>query len=165
MGKNLIETIMGAVVLVVAVLFVMFVYDQRTVSAGDGYQLRAAFDDVSGIGTGSEVRIGGIKVGTVVKLSLQDDTYRPMLAMQVRKGVKLPTDSSAAIVSESLLGGKYVSLQPGADDAMLATGDEIRYTQSAVNLEEMIGKFMFSGGGVESGDAKSDSSEEPSFLD
>lgn len=176
MGRSLLETVMGAVVLGVALFFAFFVYDQRTVSTADGYAVNAAFSDVSGVSPGSEVRLGGIKVGTVTSMHLENETYRPMLGMHVRNNVKLPMDTSAAIVSESLLGGKYVKLEPGADDRMLEAGGEIRYTQSSVNLEEMIGKFVFSGGGVDdaegavsANESASDKSDEAnpnsSFLD
>lgn len=151
MGRSMIETVMGAVVLAVATMFVVFVYNERTVASGDGYDVVAKFDDVAGVAAGSDVRIGGIKVGTVLSSSLDPQSYRPVLALHVRNDVKVPSDTVAAIVSEGLLGGKYVELQPGGDEQMLKAGDEILYTQSSVNLEEMIGKFVFSGGGVDSG--------------
>lgn len=156
MSRSLIETVMGAVVLLVAVIFVYFVYDKRTVSAGDGYDVSASFDNITGIAAGSDVRVGGIKIGTVTSLLLNNQTYRPQAILRLKPDVKLPDDSSAAIVSESLLGGKFIQIQPGADDKMLGEGGEIRFTQSAVNLEEMIGKFMFSGGGVDGGDKAAD---------
>lgn len=165
MNRSLIETIMGAVVLVVAALFVVFVYEKRTVSGGDGYDVVAFFDNVAGISAGSDVRVGGIKVGTITSMRLHDETYRAQVSMRIRDSVKLPDDSSASIVSEGLLGGKYVQLMPGADDRMLGQGDEIRYTQSSVNLEEMIGKFMFSGGGVEGASDKPDTAASGGFLD
>lgn len=149
MSRSLIETVMGAVVLIVALIFVYFVYDKRTVAAGDGYDIVASFDNITGVSPGSDVRIGGVKVGTVTALSLNNQTYRPQATLRLRPDLKLPDDSSASITSEGLLGGKFVQLTPGADEQMLEAGGEIRYTQSAVNLEEMIGKFMFSGGGVE----------------
>lgn len=164
MNRSLIETVMGAVVLLVAVLFVFFVYEKRTVSGGEGYDVYAYFDNVAGISAGSDVRIGGIKIGTITAMELDEETYRAQVNMRLRDAVKLPDDSSASIVSEGLLGGKYVQLQPGADDRLLEQGSEIRYTQSSVNLEEMIGKFMFSGGGVEGGEEAATTSES-SFLD
>lgn len=164
MNRSLIETVMGAVVLLVAALFVMFVYEKRTVATGDGYDVVAAFDNVAGIAAGSDVRIGGIKVGTITSMALDEETYRAQVNMRLKPNVKLPDDSSASIVSEGLLGGKYVQLVPGADDRMLEQGGEIRYTQSSVNLEEMIGKFMFSGGGVDGAeDAAADAGS--SFLE
>lgn len=172
MGRSLIETIMGAVVLALAGLFILFVYEQRNVSTGEGYQVNAKFEDVSGIAAGSDVRIGGIKVGKVIALALEQNTYRPVVSLHLKPDVQLPVDSSAAIVSESLLGGKYVELSPGGMDEMLRPGGEITITASSVNLEQMIGKFMFSGGGVGQGgkdpqpaDTQSQPANAPSFLE
>ena len=149
MGRSLIETVMGAVVLVVAGMFVWFVHEQRTVDTGDGYEVLAKFDNVAGIAAGSEVRIGGLKVGTVTKAELDEKSYRPQLALHLRNDITLSSDTSAAIVSEGLLGSKYIELTPGGMDDNLKNGSEISITQSSVNLEQMIGKFMFSGGGVD----------------
>lgn len=168
MNRNLIETVMGAVVLVIAAVFVMFVYEKRTVGGGEGYDVYAQFDNVAGIAAGSDVRVGGIKIGTITSMVLDEENYRARVNMRLRSSVKIPDDTSASIVSEGLLGGKYVQLVPGADDRMLGGGDEIRYTQSSVNLEEMIGKFMFSGGGVDGADgsaAAATASSGGSFLD
>lgn len=165
MNRSLLETVMGAVVLVVAAMFVMFVYEKRSVASGDGYDVVASFDNVSGIAAGSDVRIGGIKVGTITHMELNPQTYRANVNMRLKPNVKVPDDSSASIVSEGLLGGKFVQLVPGAEDAMLENGGEIRYTQSSVNLEEMIGKFMFSGGGVENEKPAAAAPAGESFLD
>lgn len=149
MQKNIVETLIGAVVLVVAVIFLAFAYRSSNVGTVDGYSITAKFDNASGVALGSDVRIGGIKIGVVSDLGLDKDTYQALVTMQIRKTTQLPKDSSASIVGDGLLGGKYVQLTPGGDDAMLKAGDVISYTQSAVNLEEMIGKFVFSGGGVD----------------
>lgn len=149
MQKNIIETLMGAVVLVVAGVFLAFAYKGSGMRIEAGYLVKANFSNASGIALGSDVRIGGIKIGTVSDLFLDPDSYEAVVTMQVRSATKLPKDSSASVVSSGLLGEKYIQITPGADDKMLANGDKIDYTQSAVNLEEMIGKFMFSGGGVD----------------
>jgi phospholipid/cholesterol/gamma-HCH transport system substrate-binding protein len=149
MQKNIVETLIGAVVLFVAVFFLLFAYKSSNISNGDGYAITAKFDNASGVSLGSDVRIGGIKVGVVSDLGLDKTTYQALVTMQIRKSTLVPKDSSASIVGDGLLGGKYVQLIPGGDEAMLAAGDTINYTQSAVNLEEMIGKFVFSGGGVD----------------
>ena len=149
MQKNVIETLMGAVVLIVAAGFLVFAYEGSQMRVEDGYKISARFSDASGIALGSDVRVGGIKVGVVSDLSLDPETYEAVVFMQVGKKTKLPKDSSAAIVSSGLLGDKFVQLTPGGDDAMLADGGKIEFTQSAVNLEELIGKFVFSGGGVD----------------
>ena len=149
MNKNILESIMGAVVLVVAGTFVVFAYKGSDVQVEDGYKVHANFSNISGITLGSDVRIGGIKIGTVTDLSLDPDTYDAVATINIRSGTKVPADSSAAIVSSGLLGDKYIQITPGAEDKTLDEGDELKFTQSSVNLEEMIGKFMFSGGGVD----------------
>ena len=154
MQKNVLETLMGALVLIVAGTFLVFAYEGSQMRVEEGYIVSAKFGNVSGISMGSDVRIGGIKIGVVSNLGLDPTTYDAVVSMQIRKNTKLPKDSSAAIVSSGLLGEKYVSLTPGNDDKMLADGGKIQFTQSAVNLEEMIGKFMFSGGGVDNKDKK-----------
>lgn len=146
MKKNGIETLVGALVLVVAVSFLFFAYKTAGIRMeGSGYIIKAKFERIDGLHLGSDVRVGGIKVGTVVKQGLDPKSYLAELQFQIDDNVKLPKDSSAQIVSDGLLGNKYVSLVPGADEAMLKTGETIEFTQSAVNIETLIGKFMFSG--------------------
>lgn len=145
MKKNLIETIMGAIVLFVAVFFVNTAINSSGVSDSGGYKLYAKFDKIDGISVGSDVRIGGIKIGTVTEQKLDPQTYRASLGLNIKDEIKLPTDSSAEIASESLLGGKYVNIVPGAMDEYMEKGDEIEYTQSSINLEQLIGKFAFGG--------------------
>lgn len=149
MQKNILETLMGAVVLAVAGGFLFFAYKGSEIAVEKGYRLVASFTNIAGITLGSDVRIGGIKVGTVTNLSLDPERYDAVATLSIREGTHIPKDSSASIVSSGLLGDKYIQLTPGGDDAMLADGGKIDYTQSSVNLEEMIGKFMFSGGGVD----------------
>lgn len=149
MQKNILETLMGAVVLIVAGGFLAFAYKGSDLRVEDGYTVSAHFSNASGIGLGSDVRVGGVKIGVVSELGLDPESYEAVVHMQIGKSAKLPKDSSAAIVSSGLLGEKYIQIAPGADDKMLAQGDRISFTQSAVNLEELIGKFVFSGGGVD----------------
>ena len=154
MNKNLLETLMGAVVLIVAAAFLAFAYEGSQLRVEAGYVVSGKFSNASGISLGSDVRIGGIKVGVVSGLTLDPNSYEAVISMQIRGNTKVPKDSSAAIVSSGLLGEKYLQLTPGSDDKMLADGGKIQFTQSGINLEEMIGKFMFSGGGVDKGGAK-----------
>jgi len=146
------ETIMGALVLAVAGGFMAFAYEGSNLRPVDGYPLKAKFNTVAGIGLGSDVRIGGIKVGVVSGMELDPKTYQAILTMQMKEDVRLPEDSSAAVVSDGLLGSKYIKIEPGAEEKMLAASDTITLTQSAVNLEELIGKMAF--GGVSGGDKK-----------
>jgi phospholipid/cholesterol/gamma-HCH transport system substrate-binding protein len=153
MQKNIVETIMGAIVLVVAAAFFIFAYNKSDVSMEDGYTLSAKFDNASGVTLGSDVRVGGVKVGVVSDLGLDSKSFQAVVTMQIRNSVKLPKDSSATITGDGLLGGKYMQIIPGGDDAVLASGGVIEYTQSSVNLEELIGKFVFSGGAGKKDDA------------
>ena len=168
MQKNLLETLMGAVVLIVAGAFLTFAYEGSQLRVEAGYIISAKFSNASGISLGTDVRIGGIKVGVVSGLALDPNSYEAVVSMQVRTDTKVPKDSSASISSSGLLGEKYIQLTPGSDDKMLAEGGKIQFTQSAVNLEEMIGKFMFSGGGVDKGaggkKAASSSAEAPTVT-
>lgn len=152
MQKNILETLMGAIVLMVAGGFLVFAYEGSQMKVEDGYKVSGSFENASGIGLGSDVRIGGVKVGVVSDLNLDPKTYKAVVLMQVRNQTQLPKDSSAAIVSSGLLGEKYIQITPGGEDAVLADGGVIKFTQSSVNLEELIGKFMFSGGGVDKED-------------
>ena len=158
MQRNLLETLMGAVVLIVAVAFLAFAYEGSQMKVEAGYLISGKFGNASGISLGSDVRVGGIKIGVVAGLDLDPNTYEAVVTMQVRHSTKLPKDSSAAIVSNGLLGEKFIQLTPGSDDKMVAEGGKLQFTQSAVSLEELIGKFMFSGGGV---DKKNDGDKKP----
>jgi phospholipid/cholesterol/gamma-HCH transport system substrate-binding protein len=147
MRQNIVETILGAIVLIVAIGFLGWAYSRSDVSDRGGYMLRAQFDRADGLDQGSDVRISGIKIGSVLSTSLDPQTYRAEVRFSVRPDVELPQDTSAAIVSASLLGGKYLALSPGAEEAMLGSGDTITFTQSSVNLEDLIGQYIFSTGG------------------
>lgn len=149
MTRNLLETLLGAVVLIVAVGFLAFAYNTSQVQQSGGYELIARFDKVDGLEPGSDVRISGIKVGTVLNQTLDSETYRAEVRFTLREDIQLPADTSAAVVSNGLLGGKYLALVPGGDIEMLEPGGEVTLTQSAVNLEDLIGHMIFSQGGDE----------------
>lgn len=149
MTRNLLETLLGAVVLIVAVGFLAFAYNTSQVQQDGGYELIARFDKVDGLERGSDVRISGIKVGTVLDQTLDPETYRAEVRFSLREDIQLPADTSAAVVSNGLLGGKYLALVPGGDIEMLQPGGEVTLTQSAVNLEDLIGHMIFSQGGDE----------------
>jgi phospholipid/cholesterol/gamma-HCH transport system substrate-binding protein len=101
---------------------------------------------VDGLEPGSDVRVSGIKVGSVLDQTLDPDTYRAEVRFTVRDGVELPADSSASVVSDGLLGGKYLRIVPGGDIDMLSAGDEVMLTQSAISLEDLIGHMVFGQG-------------------
>lgn len=151
MANNAIETVMGAVVLAVAGGFLYFAYSNSDVKPIDGYLVSASFSNISGIAPGSSVRVGGIKIGVVEALTLDPKSYQAVAKMRVGNDVKLPKDSSAAVQSAGLLGEKFIAIEPGSDEQNLADGNRIEYTQPSVSIEEMIGKFVFSGGGADKG--------------
>ncbi|MFM7344715.1 MAG: outer membrane lipid asymmetry maintenance protein MlaD [Tagaea sp.] len=143
MGKNLVETLMGAVVLVVAGMFLVFAYSTADIRPVRGYAVTAKFQSIDGVRLGTDVKLAGIKVGSVVGQALDPQTYEAVLTLSIDAHVKLPRDTSAQITSEGLLGGTYIALSPGAEDRMLAAGGEIRHTQSPVNLVQLLGRFIF----------------------
>lgn len=145
MKNNTIEAVMGAVVIAVAGVFLFFAYDSSQLKTITGYQIIAKFDRIDGLAMGNDVRMCGVKVGTVSSLELDNENYLAVVTMDIAPDIKLPEDSSAEIVSESLLGGKFVALVAGGDDKMIKAGGEIKFTQAAVNLEALIGQFIFSG--------------------
>lgn len=148
MRGNVIETVIGAIVLVVAGLFLFYAYSRSDVGAVGGYGISARFSRVDGLTPGSDVRISGIKVGTVVDQELDPETYMAVVGMTIDSNVRLPDDSSAKITSEGLLGNYYVAIEPGASETMLDSGDQIVYTQGAVDLMSLIGQAVFRAGGA-----------------
>ena len=147
MKNNLVETIIGAVVIFTACFFAFYMYSSNKKQDDDeGYSINAKFQNVSGIIEGSDVQIAGIVVGSVTKLSLDKDNYYASVKMNISPDVKIPKDSSVAVISNGMLGGKYLAITPGADDAMLAEGDAIKFTQSTISIESLINKFVLSSG-------------------
>src|SRR5580698_1866028 len=133
--RNAAEVLSGAVVLLVAVGFLAFAVAHSGRSSVSGYTLTAKFDHIDGLPVGADVRMAGVKVGSVLDERIDPQTYLAVVTLSVRNGLELPKDTSAAIDSESLLGGAYLSLSPGGDAAMLAPGGVITVTQGSVSLE------------------------------
>jgi phospholipid/cholesterol/gamma-HCH transport system substrate-binding protein len=142
--RNFAEVSLGAAVLLVACGFLVYAIAHSGRTTSSGYQLYAKFDHVDGLSVGSDVRVAGVKVGSVDSTALDPKTYQAVVGFTVADNVKLPKDSSAVITSESLLGGKYLALSPGGDEAMLQPGQTVTITQGSINIEELLGKFIFS---------------------
>ena len=145
-GNKTIEAVVGGLVLVLCAMFVMLIYRSNISSIssiGKTYTLQAMFDRVDGIHQGSTVMISGIKIGEVTDQSLDTKSYNAVLKFSVSSNIMLPTDTSAEIVSNGLLGEKYIALVPGADSEYLKNGDSIEFTQSSINIESLIGKMAF----------------------
>lgn len=143
MGRNLIETIMGAVVLAVAGFFLAFAYTHADLKEVKGYEVKAAFASVGGLETGSDVRINGIKVGTVTGQALDPTTFNAVVRMSITPEVRLPDDTVAVIAAEGLLGGKYVKLEPGRSKQLAEAGGTLGRTKDFKSIEEMVGELIF----------------------
>ncbi len=144
MRSNIIETVMGAVVLLVAAFFIIFAYSKADMRSSVGYEIKAKFDRVDGVLVGSEVRMSGIKIGSVTSTSLDPRTYLAEVYISVESDVKIPADTSISVAADGLLGPKYLSLSPGGSDEMLSSGDEITVTQGSIDLMGLVGKMIFS---------------------
>jgi phospholipid/cholesterol/gamma-HCH transport system substrate-binding protein len=142
--RSVVEVLTGAVVLLLAVGFLGYAVAHSGRTAVSGYSLNAKFEHIDGLGVGSDVRLAGVKVGSVEGATIDPKSFEAVVRFSVRDDIRLPKDSAAIVTSESLLGGKYLSLQPGGDDVVLQPGQAITITQGSVSLEELLGKFIFS---------------------
>ena len=143
MGKKPVETIMGLVVLVIAVLFLAFAYRVSDLQVVKGYTLTADFLKVGGLSTGSDVRINGIKVGTVTDQKLNNEDYTVTVTFSISSDTKLPVDSTVAIVGDGLMGDKFVKIEPGKATEILQNGDKFKSTKDFKTLEDMVGEIIF----------------------
>lgn len=145
-SNNVVETIIGAIVIIVAAVFIVFAYKSTSAGAFGGYELTADLPRADGINTGTDVRLSGIKVGTVSDLTLKPN-YLVTMHMRINPDVKIPTDSSVVVTSSGLLGSSYVSISPGGDDTMMKNGDKFGHAQGSVDLMGLVGRFINGGGG------------------
>lgn len=156
-GSTTLETAVGAAVVALAVAFFGYAYKTAGVGGGagsGGYTLIAEFDNAEGINVGTDVRLAGIKVGSVTAQKLNPESYQAHIEMTVDKLVSLSDDSAAKITSEGLLGGKFIALEPGGSDAKLEPGGQFSYTQGSVDLWALIGQAMSGNkGAAPAGDA------------
>ncbi len=147
MKNNIVETLMGAVVLVVAGSFLYFAFSHSSVSANGGKSYVVKFDKVDGLSVGGDVKISGIKVGTITKQYLDKENFFAVVEISIDPEVRLSDSTFAKITSEGLLGGNYLVLDPGdEEDELLEEGDEITNTQGAVDFLGLLDKFGGSSG-------------------
>ena len=143
MAENKLEIAAGLLVVAAALGFVIFAGKGAGMgSRGDTYDLRASFRSIEGVSLGSDVKLAGVKVGTLTQVSLNPQTYMADAVLSLQKSVELPSDSAVLISSEGLLGGNFIELQPGGMPDVLAPGDEIEDTQGAVSLVSLLMKFV-----------------------
>ena len=146
MQRNTLEIMMGALVLLVAVVFMSVAYEAADIKGGGGYEIEAEFGATGGLSVGDDVRISGIKVGRITHQELDPVTYAARIVMSVDERIRIPADSSARITAASLLGGNYLELMPGAEEDMLQPGDVIYDTRDPVSLTDLLGKAVFAAG-------------------
>lgn len=143
MRGSLLEAITGAIVLGAAAFLLVFAYQNGRRSSGDVLFYKVHFECVDGLSVGSDVKVSGVKIGTVHSLELNPQTYLAEVTLRVSKDVSLPKDTSAEIVSISLVGDKYLSLVPGSSEETLSNGEEVMHTQSSISLERLIGQILY----------------------
>ena len=144
MQRNMLEAVMGAIVLLTAVAFVSLAYEAANIRGTDGYELEAEFGATGGLSVGDDVRISGIKIGRISRQELDPVTYAARIVMSLDERIRIPADSSARITAASLLGGNYLELIPGADEDMMQPGEVIYDTRDPVSLTDLLSKAVFS---------------------
>jgi phospholipid/cholesterol/gamma-HCH transport system substrate-binding protein len=147
MQNNTVETLIGALVVLVAVGFLVFAYTTTSSGSISGYELKARFSSADGITPGADVRLNGIKIGRVASIDLDPRTYQAVVHLSVLNDIRIPDDSSVKVIASLLGGNSYLAIQPGGSDKMLASGDEIANTQGSVDLMGLIGRAIYGNSG------------------
>lgn len=138
------ETVVGVFILIITVFFFNYVYTKSGYGKIDECVLIAKFDKADGLSEGTDVKISGIRVGKILSMNVDPANFMAIVKFYVSKNLKLPKDTSASVMSEGLFGGKYLSLTPGGEDESLKDGDVIDNTSGPINIESLIGQFVFS---------------------
>lgn len=144
MNRNAIEPVLGGVVLVIAGLFLLFAFNSADMRTTGGYTITGRFTRADGLRPGSDVRVSGVKVGSVQSVTLDSQTFLATVAMNIDADVSLPKDTVAVSTSDGLFGEKLVVLTPGNEEEKLKPNGRIEYTQAAPGLDQLIGQFIFS---------------------
>lgn len=148
MPNNVAETLIGAVVVAAAAGFLYYASQSSSFgTVGGSYPLTAKFRTVEGLNVGSDVRMAGVKIGTLTGISLDMQSYQAVTQLAVAEGIEIPDDSDIKVATEGLLGGSFLEITAGGSPLMLESGDEILFTQGAVSLVNLLLKFASGGGG------------------
>ena len=137
MARDVKEILVGMLVVAALFLAIGLSYGGGELAAPGGFELHASFNRVDGLAEGDEVRLAGIRVGSVERQTL-DDKYRAVVTFRLDSDLRLPTDTSVAIHTDGLFGAKFAILEPGGEEEYLGYGDEIVFTQDAVVVEELL---------------------------
>ena len=142
-SKNMVETVVGAIVLGIAIIFAVFLWRFSDVGFGTGqYTVDAKFRSAEGITVGTDVRLAGVKIGSVSNLSLDPQTFQAIARLSIKPEYQMPNDSAAIISSEGLLGGSFVEILPGGSYELMEDGSEFSETQGAVSFISLLMKFV-----------------------
>lgn len=144
MASTAAESLIGAAVVAIAIGFLVYAGQGNFSASGDSISLNARFSSAEGLKIGTEVHLAGIQVGTLTDLTLDPLTYQAVATFTVIQNIAIPEDTEAKVASEGLLGGTFLELTPGGSDVMLATGEEVIYTQGALSLLNLLMKFVTS---------------------
>ena len=144
MKSNIFEAIVGAFVIFLSVVFLFFGFSTMKLQNSDNYNISALFNRIDGIKIGSDIRMSGIKIGTVANQELDNSSFEAKVLMSIDSKILIPEDSSAKITSDGLLGGNYISIEPGGSDIYLLNNEEIFFTQGSVDLIGLVGEALFS---------------------
>ena len=143
MNKRPVETIMGLVVLAVACLFMQFAHRVSDLQVVKGYEINAKFMKVGGLNTGADVRINGIKVGTVIFQNINSEDYMVDVKLSLRPDILLPEDSEIMVAGDGLMGDKFIKIEPGKSAKKMVAGDTAKNTKDSKSLEDMVGEIIF----------------------
>ena len=140
---NATEVVVGGAVLAAAIAFVAYATQSTGFARSpEGYELSASFRSLEGVNIGTDVRLAGVKVGSVLDMSLDPKSFRAETTFAIEETVELPEDTAAVISSEGLLGGSFVELLPGGSEFSLEPGSEIEDTQGSVSIVQLLLKFV-----------------------
>lgn len=141
--RDPLELVTGIVVLVLLATMLIYAVTGSGRKTESGYELKASFSHIDGLGVGSDIKLAGITVGHVTEETVSPSNFKATVTFTVRPDIKLPKDSAAIITSDSLLGEKYIALTPGGDEHMLVPGATIVETQGSIGLQQLLSKFLF----------------------
>ena len=144
MKSNTFEAIVGAFVIILSLVFLFYGFSTMKLQNSDNYNISALFNRIDGIKIGSDIRMSGIKIGTVASQELDNSSFEAKVLMSIDSKILIPEDSSAKITSDGLLGGNYISIEPGGSDIYLLNNEEIFFTQGSVDLIGLVGEALFS---------------------
>jgi phospholipid/cholesterol/gamma-HCH transport system substrate-binding protein len=159
MQNNTVETIIGAIVVAIAVAFIYFAWESTSAGSLSGYEVQADLARVDGLSVGTDVRLSGVKVGTIASLSLKPN-YLVNVRMRIASNIQIPTDSSLVVTSSGVLGSSYLSISPGGDVTMMKNGDKFGHAQGSVDLMGLVGRFI-NGGGSSGGQQPQGAQQKP----